>query len=262
MVYPSFAIPEELEMTFQVGLVGHNGLVIASDRRAVASGQNIDARWLMRQTGDARKILHSKELDFVCVFSLSDHYKKMAEALVEDKDRPTLESDDYVRSYLQEKCEMLLKQIPQEYRFPGASLIVALPKARAGVKRLWQVSFFLGETPHVNDRVRAYGGDLCDPAIYFAERYHGRLDEKELSVRELTAIAAHTVLEASQLNMTQIRGLDVLLCEDGTEPHFIEGDKLLNLKQQSSRLSAKIEKLLLGWDETDARSSDAAKGEP
>ena len=235
-------------MTFQVGLVGHDGLVIASDRRAVAEGNlNTDSRWV-RQTSEVRKILLRPEtFDFVCVYSINEVAADIAARLVEDRSIAGFKSNDDVIRRLRTKCEEIIQGYAPEYRPFGSTLMVALPRAPIEVARLWRISFF--PNPIVTERSpRAYGGDAGNSAIYFAERFQDNGEECKRSIEELTTVAAHTVLEGYQLNKTFVGGLDVCVCKDGNDPYFVEGEELRGLKERSAELSKRIEGLLLRQD--------------
>lgn len=235
-------------MTFQVGLLGHDGLVIASDRRAVAEGNSTtDSRWV-RQTSEVRKILLRPDtLDFVCVYSINEVAADMAARLVEDRFLSGFKSNQDVIQRLRTKCEEIIQSYAPQYRPIGPTLMVALPTAATHITRLWRIAFFPSPIVRENSP-RIYGGDAGNSAIYFAERFQDQGNERKRSVEELKAIAAHIVLEGYQLNRTYVGGLDLLVCKDGNDPYFVEGDELRKLQERSVGLSAKIESLLLGLD--------------
>jgi hypothetical protein len=227
-------------MTWQVGLLGCDGFVIASDRKAVAEGNLItDSRWV-RQTGETRKILlRPKTKDFICVYSINEVAGDIAARLVEDHRLSDFESNQDVIERVRNRCEEIVHGYAERYRPLGPTLMVALPRARKGVTRLWRVGFF--PPPIVREgSPRTYGGDAGNSAIYFAERFQDEYCERKLSVEELKGIAAHVILEGSRLNRTHIGGLDILVCEDASEPRFLDNNEIKKIEEQSEALSAKI----------------------
>ncbi len=228
-------------MTWQVGLVGCDGLVIASDRRAVAEANlRINPRWI-RQTGEIRKILLRPTNDFICVYSINEVAGDIATHLVEDRGLTDFVSNQDVIERVRKRCEEIINGYAEQYRPFGTALMIALPNAREGVTRLWQVGFF--PPPIVREGgPRCYGGDASNSAIYFTERFQDEGIERKLSVEELKGIAAHVILEGSRLNQTYVRGLDVLVCMNASRPRFLDDDEIEELREQSAALSTKI------WD--------------
>ena len=143
---------DDRTMTFQVGLLGHDGLVIASDRRAVAEGNSTtNSRWV-RQTSEVRKILlRSDTLDFVCVYSINEVAADMAARLVEDCSLSGFKSNQDVIQRLRTRCEEIIQSYAPQYRPIGPTLMVALPNAPAGITQLWRIAFF--PTPIVRENI-------------------------------------------------------------------------------------------------------------
>ena len=233
---------EELNMTLQVGLVGHDGFVIASDTKAVTGGDSTaGGPSTMRRTGATRKILVSDSGNLVCAFSGNQTIPLVARQLL-GLLNDHLGAD--VEKCLLEKTEQILDAIGAGRLGLSGVLILAVP----GIPKLWEITFAyqMGQTFLNTVSNRATGGDRGNPAVFFLERYQDGTTNR--SVKELTVLAAHTVLEGHVLNPTTVDGLDVLVSENGGKPRFLGEDELQSLRDRSEALHATFKTALFPMD--------------
>jgi hypothetical protein len=221
---------DEIRMTFQVALVGKDGFVIASDRKATRGGElNLDLTYKMRTSSDTRKILVSENDNLVCAYAGNQLVPFLAERLVKSL-KDGVGSDTSAR--LQEKIGELFAGFNNS-RFQeniSGELIVAVP----GTSQLWEVSFIVGQTVVRSVSNHLFGGDRSNPGVYFAERYNAEITDRP--VDELKLLAAFTVLEGGFLNQTGVGGLDVLVSKHGEKPRFLEDEELQPLRDRAESL--------------------------
>ncbi len=216
-------VEDEIKMTFQVALVGKDGFVIASDRKATRGGdQNHNLTYTMRTSTDMRKILVSEDDNLVCACAGNQLVPLVAERLLKSlKDGAGSDMLATLREKLAEVIAGFNTSRIQE-AIEG-QMIVAVP----GISQLWEVSFILGQVVVTAVSNHLFGGDRSNPGVYFAERYSAEIADR--SVDELKLLAAFTVLEAGFLNQTGVGGLDVLVSKHGEKPRFLEDAELQTL---------------------------------
>ncbi|MDR3575073.1 MAG: hypothetical protein P4L50_14530 [Anaerolineaceae bacterium] len=204
-------------MTMQVGMIGTDGIILASDiqaqRRMIRCGLGT---W---HTSDAYKIKisTSKKIVASCAMDMCESERIASELLT------TLDGVDiYSR---ERKIIEIARTIPNKL---AVECFVAFIDPDP-----W---LFLIQHPDGSDHPivqpiigKAFAGDALNPAAYWAERYYCKM-----AVGKLKHLAAHVIAEAGILNPALIGGLDIVIGKDGEFSRLsqLETD---NLIQQSGK---------------------------
>jgi len=231
-------------MTLQVAFVARDGLVIASDKKAISSGEGFRAipragTRNIRRSSRMQKILVAENGSLICAFSGNDLSAAIAQRLV-DSPPDQFDHDTEVRNHLL-KSGQFAKELAKS---PENQLIIAaVPNALQGVHRLWRVYFYPDPLVcPVEDMI--CGGDESNPAIFLMERYY----EPSHSVQDLQFLAAHVVIEGHNLNALSVDGLDVLISEGSSKPRFLTDDELEPLRKRSATLHSDFKKSIFPND--------------
>ena len=229
-------------MTFQLGMVGTDGILIASDRLSTQSG-------ILGQTyagafhTDKIMVIESKKLAYCCA---GDQLSIIAGQRIVDRiEEPSWEG---IRQALvvcaaevaaEERKRSADKQSWEKLR--GGSLLLAYCKYTP--LELWQLDIPADGMPcahKISDKIRI--GDSTTPASFFLERYY-----RERPVEELIFLAAHTVLTAGAMNPAGVGGLDIVLCKpSGCE--VLTQDRIGKLRARSEKLHTQIASSLVPPD--------------
>ena len=228
--------PEEIPLTFQVGIVGTDGVLLASDR-----GYTNYHDGGFRTTSRSSKVLYTTG-DFACCAS-GDQCASDAATLCQADcfcPLPIHERLYSASSAALEQCEDLGEDAA---RCHGE--VIAAERSEGKV-RLWIMQvrsvlkkpIMIPSSPTIVDRYR-WTGDIGNSAVFFLERYlrYGFAT----SLENLKLVAAHAVLVAGQLNPSGVQGLDILLCRNGTEDfERVTDEELARLKDRSDALDSTI----------------------
>jgi len=229
-----------MDMTFQIGLVGSDGLIIASDETAVREGGlRADGKCSMRVSSGVEKIFVAKKNNLICAFAGDSIVTNFASELIQSVSSGDDLSEDLALKNRATEVYEAHHSVEIRKRTSG-QMMVAIP----GVLKLWEFLFMGGEVILQAVSNRSFCGDRCNPAVYFAERYLP-LDSLKYPVERLKLIAAHTILEGSALNPTSVGGLSILICMTGEQPRFLEPDELQELRTHSQKLHDMIAVTLL-----------------
>lgn len=215
LVYLSSASPhEESDMTLQVAFVARDGIVIASDKKAIGGFGS----------SKVRKILVEPKNCIICAFSGDDLSAAMAQRLI-DAPPDIFENNHAIELLLNAE----IKRAKQIGKPVGQLIIAAVPKNR----RLWRIRLF-SKSLAMPIEDKAYGGDDKNPAIFWGERYYSQ----SATVDELKLLAAHIVLEGGKLSR-YVGGLDVFTVKDG-EAGFLKDVDLESLRAKSQAIARRL----------------------
>jgi hypothetical protein len=226
-------------MTLQVGLVGQDGIVIASDKKAVRDSRILPSvegqRASVRSSGWKNKICLSENGQLICAYSGNDISAYIANKLVENS-RESLSNDEQVRKYLSSASTKIAEGLREDQLnlLANQQVIAAVPNILP--LKLWRVYFYPNvRDPHVDyDEGKIYGGDEANSAIYIIERYY---KPRIMSVNNLVLLSAHFVLEGEKLSASSVGGLDILIARNGCYPRFLGEDEKTILKEKSESIS-------------------------
>ncbi len=221
-------------MTFQLGLVGKDGVVLASDRRALAFWADTGGM----ASSSVSKIVTNERARFAYCF-WGDMLAARAATLVgQELEKGSPANESVLKSCIDQVLDEREK-IEQEadlacLRGGGILLVVV----RDDKPELWRLDV-LKHTDSVRRAAQVDGkivaGDAINQANFFVERYFRR----SAPISELLALATHTILMAGELNPTCVSGVDLVACtSEGF--HAITGTELDSLFQKSETLDRAI----------------------
>ena len=205
-------------MTFQIGLVGTDGFVIASDRKAHFAQRT---RW----GASTDKLSVSEENGIITAFSIDDIALNVSSDLVR-LEIPMGAQTETVRALLKEASDKSWKtHIPKKRDgTPGSNTVSkVIFGCGKNSNSLWLVDV---QESSVVRRIedRCFAGDQINPAVYFAERYYAPGSGLR-PINELIFVATHTVLMGAPLN-NAIEGLQLAICRVGQNGEIIECRRL------------------------------------
>jgi len=228
-------VEEEIPMTMQVGMVGTDGVLIASDtQRTEEMG--------LRQSYNSSKIRTDEE----CGVLVSLSGKLVAAGYLADgiitktKANPTwLESE---MGAVQEVEKSVLPRVPQGGEPCSCLVVFTRPEIALYRFQIVQVGI---SWQLVTDQQsgKVYAGDCKNSAIFWAQHYYPR--HPKLPIRKLIPLAAHLIYMAHRLNTTGISGLEIALC-DATGVHRVSDSEIKALETQSEQRDREIGQALLG----------------
>ncbi len=229
-------------MTFQVGIVATDGILLASDRcltRYLESGS--------RATSQQQKIFFNRNTD-VAYCSCGDDWASLAAKIHADEFTPDCEiaeNMDGARRKAIKAC-IELEGVERARARHGTVLCV---HRRGKELDLWSMdlgpsvitgSIVVQAGPRYPASVtaRIWSGDYGNSAVYFLER-HLREGAIPLPLQSLKFIAAHAVRTASKINPSGIEGLEILIC---TKDSFtwVSQREVRDLEARSDELDSKI----------------------
>lgn len=218
--------PEEIPMTFQVGIVGADGVLLASDLRYVRGGPDVS-----RRTYSSEKIVVREDKN-LAYCSAGDN----AAARVAEHHADTFTVGGNIKKNLEDSRASVMREYQEQTgsrNWHGSIMVV---HGREDSIELWHIDLDDQPAQRLNDR--ACGGDLGNPAVFFLERYL-QGNEPSLTLEQLKMIAAHSVLMSGKLNPTGIQGLEIVLCrKNGFER--VSPAELSRLKARSEELDSQV----------------------
>jgi hypothetical protein len=227
------SIEEEIPMTMQVGFVGTDGVLLASDTRYT------DDSGMLRLPWDATKFTINHDCgvvvsrsgkmmtagylaDAIIAASLRNPhwFKEMgAHQIIEDAVLPRIQIGS-------EFCQCLVaftRPSVRLYRFQ----IVMMGKS-------WGLEF-----SEISGKV--FAGDYKNSAIFWADRYYRK---PRVPIKNLIPLAAHLIMAAHFLNTTGIAGLEIVLCRD-SEICALSTDENLKVEHRALERDRSIGEALL-----------------
>ena len=215
-------------MTLQVALMASDGWLLASDRRSgeYSNPGDDSAAFVAR---DVRKIelVPDCQLAFACAGA--EEVRQAGAALVRRLRTP---ASSFNWSDLQNELTRLAMSSPSKMALPfGFSrLTVALFNIELQIPQLWTVDFARqGMTPRLPEIISEWtlAGDFNNGARLLPQLYYSKR-----SCRELTRLAAWTILFAGLFNPSSVSGVDVLIGENGSPARFLSDKELNQLRDE------------------------------
>ncbi len=194
-------------MTMQIGMVGSDGILIASDTRWTAiPNLRLNERWVGGRYGhNATKIRvnRRKGIAIGCARNM-ETANQVATAIFERLGDADLNNPAYA---IQEIGERIRRSLTTDR--DDAQCIIALihPSPQLLLFQYGTVDGYWHSICEEMERF-AVAGDTVNAAIFWAERFY-----EKRPIRELAPLAAHLVKNAAHLNSAMISGLEVILCD-------------------------------------------------
>ncbi len=202
--------PEEIPVTFQLGIIGEDGVLLASDTLCTAITP-------YRSRYNSPKIQLEEEKHVAYCWA-GDALGK----LLEQEISSGLDNLKYTeaKTFLQRAAHAAISKASAiratdpGRQFYSCTLLITAP-THSGRMALWKVQASappLGGPQVTFEEIldRSLAGDQSTSAVFFTERYFPR--NQTLPIRNLIPLAAHTVLLAGKLNPVGIGGLEMALC--------------------------------------------------
>lgn len=235
MTLPGFRFTDETAMTMQVGMIGTDGVLIASD-----------TLWTQTPVPGSKGARHGYASEKIRIF------RERGVAISSARD---LETANYVADRIAADTRL------DEYPADRACLIQEIGNdclAKIGDRNEAQCliafqkpepSLFVFEYAMVNQkhgawcgRIRdgaVHTGDTVNSATFWSERYC-----RAMPINRLAPLAAHLILTAGRLNPAVIRGLEIVVCQSGGFDRLPE-ESIRNLESKSSEWDVKIGEMIL-----------------
>ena len=220
---------EELPMTYQIGVVASDGVLLASDRLYSRFGQGAAS------THSADKIVVHQPLGLAYCCSGDDLSVAVAQDICAGYPWPANVRDHLTIAAQNVAINWKHKQMPGR----GGSVLFAR-KTNDAVE-LWRVQV---STPAFAERIddRVPQGDPSNNASFFIEHYLPiRNGYRKLPLENLKFVAAHIILMAAH---SGVSGLEILLCRPDAGFYRLNEEEIDELKQKSAALDRTIQSSL------------------
>jgi hypothetical protein len=224
-------------MTMQVGMVGTDGIVLASDTLWTQSPMSGSEG--ARHSYSSHKIRIFKERG-VAISSARDMETAnfVADRIAAD---PRLDEYPADRKFLIEEIGNECLEKVGDRNEAQCLILFHNPKP----------SLFAFEYAIVNRKHGPWCGKIIDGAVHTGDTVNAATFWSErychlAPVRALVPLAAHLIVSAGKLNPAVIRGLEIVLCQaDGF--HRLSDESISNLVSKSNEWDDKIGELILGY---------------
>ncbi len=215
-------------MTLQVGLVGSDGVVLASDRLVNTSDQG---GAIFKKTN---KFIVSK--DVVCCWS-EDEVGRAAASRIRDLEWSQAATDAGLRSCANEAwASKFPNPIPDSRAWPRKVLVAFLSNCS-----LWEVEVRPDAfVKQILDRTIV--GSMRSTAQHLTNNY---FPDSPQPVERLIFLAAYTILMGAREDGASIAGLQIAILLKGEQPRFLSNAEELELTQRSDQMYKSLKQELL-----------------
>jgi hypothetical protein len=224
-------------MTMQVGLIGSDGIVLASDTKWMHQPREEQTFWGGRYGTNSTKIKLTPQVAVSCAEDM-----ETAGFLADEIIRYTQSGDNRPQKTV---FKEIAARIPRQHEHPAKCLAVVPGDSLRLYSFLYRYSDFDHEWTLTCKRElsKAVAGDSANSALFFAERYH----QISLTVAELVPLAAHVVVSAHPLNTAGVSDLEIVTCDSsGVKRIPINSIEVMERKAQA--LDIRIGQIVLGKD--------------
>jgi hypothetical protein len=231
---PLTPIQEEFQMTMQVGMVGTDGIILASDTKWMYTGT-------VRQTSSSSKIrINDKRTVAIACARNMENSVSIADNIIAEL------KDDKDWEYLILPIEAIARQVlslpgdPASERNDAQCLIVSRsPNLQLFFLQIAVVNRQAGTPLCQKVKDKAVAGDNVNAAVFWSERFY-----KPTPIRTLAPLASHLIVAASKLNPAAIGGLEIVLC-DNSGLHRLSDESVWKLDSKANELDKNLEASLL-----------------
>jgi hypothetical protein len=231
---------EEVPMTMQVGMVGKDGIVLASDTRWTMKARLENQSWAGAEFGVGSskiKIDAKRGIAIACAADMRSA-QLFADAIL-----AALKQEDFVHPEAVVR-DTALKTLPDvtERTAPQCILVLTRPSRR----------IFLCQFAYYNNKLApeclemenlAIAGHNTNAAIFWAERYSRYF--QEMTIKKLIPLASHLIVSAEMVNPGGVAGLEIAYC-DRTGLHRLSKEKNRKWHSKATAWDARITEMILG----------------
>jgi hypothetical protein len=208
-------------MTFQVGMVGSDGVLLASDKLEVTPCP-------VKRSSLVDKITVMDDLAFCWAGDrlCEDVVNKLSDGASE-----FLTASNPKELLMRYGQESVLREQDTRGKSGGRQLyggVVLIARHSGSTVGLWQLNMSWPMTASRCDD-KAYAGDPTNSACFFVEKYFPA-DHLQRPIKDLHALAAHTVSMAAATNPSFVRGLEIAECSQSRFRKLSGGEILVLLK--------------------------------
>lgn len=235
--------PEEIPLTFQVGMIASDGVILASDTKLTTYGPPLDS---IRSSSVTKKISIHPSGDAMYCWAGDARVGQLAVEFIPRLLRidPGVHDHCTINGELMDTAEVVTTQIraaskPNSDKPISGDLLIAC--RRSGSPELWRVGwdpFAYGTQMAVNFHIlnKCVIGDVQNSGLFFLEKYW----QSGRTIDELLLLAAHNVLMVGKLNPTGVDGLEIAIWRNGGKPEALSYNALNTLKTKSDILDSQI----------------------
>lgn len=201
---------DDFPMTMQVGMVGADGIVLASDKRWGFTGSVAKRLWVGANLSCESTKLRVSERRGIAIACAADMVSstKLALAILEKlDDRDVGNPSASIESIARETIRTIYDANP-----PQLLLMTKEPR------RLYTLRYLLDEDGKRIPQCLSVDnvgitGHCTNAALFYAERY--MKDLVGMPVERLIPLAAHIIVSAGILNPAGVAGLEIMYCKNG-----------------------------------------------
>jgi hypothetical protein len=228
-----FTAEEQNAMTLQVGLVGIDGIVIASDRLL----QQTDGLG-GRSVSYISKFLQGEAV--LCCWS-GDSVSEHAANIIRDvKWSDVPREKEAVRAELKRLGNQALAEKEEAWKDAGQQPPQFVRKVIVGCHdTLWLLEIQHPSSTANPFQDRVVAGDPANTSRHFMNKYAD--GSYQLPVTQLVTLAAYVVLQAAEEHPKGIGGLELVVLPKGGVPLFLNSEQENQLTQRCKRISLSIE---------------------
>lgn len=227
---------EEIPMTMQIGLLGTDGLVLASDTKWTLRQQLDGATVLAALGGSKIAINEAKTIAIACAGDMAKAYR-LARAVF---DALELEKESDIDVRLR-RIWRIGSEITSDIK-PQCLIAFSIPEPT-----LFLFQWLDGDSPAcIPIPTYAFAGDSINAAIYFPMRYYEREE-----TQRLRRLAAHLIVAGGEINSGYIGGFETVCCENGVFERYT-GIQNRALENEAKQQTNQIGRFILGYGK-DAR---------
>lgn len=221
-------VEEEFPMTMQIGMVGTDGIVLASDTKWTDTQK-------VRHTFNSTKIKVNHERGIAVSYARNmETSRRVADRIISD-----LRSADWEHP-IQPIEEIGAKVLATAGERKDAQCLILFAKPSPRLF-LFQFGTLNGQPSSLCEEMSTTGiaGDNVNPAIFWSERYY-----QARPVHSLVPLAAQLIVAASKLNPGAIGGLEIVLC-DASGFHRLSKDSIRELESKAEERDRNLGELLV-----------------
>jgi hypothetical protein len=233
------SVEEELPMTMQVGMVGTDGVLIASDTKwHVDPRVPRDKFWIGgRYSFNSPKI----KLDRGRGIAVSQALNMETAGIVADRILADLKEEEFGDpvAFIEAIGEQVLETAEIGRREAGC--LIALCKPQPQLFLFVFAATGEGRKGAICRKMESFAitGDNVNPAIFWAEAYY-----RKRPIKSLIPLAAHLIVSAETLNSGSISGLEIVFC-DQSGFHRLSDESLSELSLKAHEWDKQIAGLFL-----------------
>jgi hypothetical protein len=226
---------EELPMTLQVGMLGENGIVLASDTKiySEAAGRTITSGVSKIKIGRNGKMAVS------CARDMNGAYH-VADALISELSESIWEFPEG------SICDIAVAAL-KSGRFRGVECLIALSKSPYPSIHFFSSGESEGGEFHnaycAPVTAYAFCGHASNSAVFWADRFFRAKPPRYRSIEELMPLAAQIIFDGGELSSGAIGGLELVLC-DSAGIHPLSRDQNIKFEADAYARGGAIENMI------------------